>query len=74
MDNDSIVNIRYSDGSIAIRTVKKLRLQFAHETKEFQIGFFTTLESQGTVDILTAVYTLQRDQYNFSEKLKLKKL
>jgi hypothetical protein len=74
MDNETIVTITYSDGSKAMRTVKKLRLQFAHESKEFQVIFFSTLESKGEIDILTAKYKLQKPQYNFEEKLKLKTL
>ncbi len=74
LDNNTIVTIIYSDGSTEFRTVKRIRLLFAHETKEFQIAFFDTLERNGQVDIITAVYKIKKIEYNFAERLNLKKL
>lgn len=74
MDNDTIINITYSDGSKEMRTVKRLRLMFKHESPEFQIAFFKTLESNGRVDIITAVYEVHKIEYNFSGPLNLKKI
>ena len=75
LDNDTIVTITYSDRSVELRTVKRLKLLFMHERPDFQLAFFKELEEKGRVDIQTAVYELKgRPVYTFAEKLGLKKL
>jgi len=75
LENETIVTITYSDKSVELRTVKRLRLMMAHERPDFQQYFFKELEEKGKVDIQTAVYELKgRPVYDFANRLGLKKL